>query len=53
MCVTIAKHMLHLVKTFATYVYEVAETLETNTCNMHVMQHPDLLLQHSDETLET
>jgi hypothetical protein len=31
---------------------EAPETLETYACNMHVMQRPDLFLQHPDETLE-
>jgi hypothetical protein len=30
-------------------MYETYETLETYTCNMHVMQHPDILLQHKLE----
>jgi hypothetical protein len=29
------------------------KTPETYTCNMHVMQHPDILLHHPDETPET
>jgi hypothetical protein len=41
MCVAIAKHIQH-----------PNRTLETNACNVHVMQHPDLLLQHPVETLE-
>jgi hypothetical protein len=29
------------------------ETLETYVCNIHAMQHSDILLQHPDETFET
>jgi hypothetical protein len=35
------------------HTYQTLETLKTNACNMHVMQHPDLLMQYSDETLKT
>jgi hypothetical protein len=39
------KHLQH--------TYKTPETLETYACNMHLMQHPDILLQYLDETLET
>jgi hypothetical protein len=49
MCVAIAKHMQHLDEN----LQRTYETLETNTCIMHVMQHSDVLMEYSDETLET
>jgi hypothetical protein len=30
-----------------------SKTLETYASNMHDMQHPDLLFQYPDKTLET
>jgi hypothetical protein len=39
------KHLQH--------TYETPETLKTYSCNMHVYATLNLLLQHTDKTLET
>jgi hypothetical protein len=49
---TLAKHPKTL-ESHCKRMHYTDKTLKTYTCNMHVMQHPDILLQHPDKTLKT
>jgi hypothetical protein len=46
------QHLDLLLQIQTKHLQHTNETPETYSCNMHVMQHLDLLLQHPDETLE-